>query len=135
GEFNFIELYNALVTNSVQLPISLVTPQESRGDLLTLFMLYQRQLNSGVRWDAGGDQGTFLYYVLAPTLMTYGLTTRAASKDTRDTLGLDASETSPTGYKFYALLERWRVYNDELMKEDITKTENVAPRTGSSTTA
>lgn len=129
GEFNFRELYNALLTHKVQLPISLHSQQlGNKGDLLTLFMLYQRQLNTGVNWNQGGDQGTFLYYVLAPTLMTYGLIKRTPDRSKRDTLKLDIFETSQIGFKFYALLERWRVYNDELMKDDITKTENAAPK-------
>ncbi len=128
GDFNFRELYNALLTHKVKLPNSLHSHEfGNQSDLLTLFMLYQRQLNTGVNWNHGGDQGTFLYYVLAPTLMTYGLVKRTSDRSKRDTLKLDIFETSQTGFKFYALLERWRVYNDELMKDDITKTENAAP--------
>jgi len=124
GEFSFRELYNALLTHKVNLPISLTSPQtDPKGDLLTLFMLFQRQLNVGIEWNHGGDQGIFMYHILGPTLMTYGLTEKARTKNKADSLKLDIIQTSPTGYKFYAMLERWRVYNDVIMKDDVTKTQ------------
>ena len=129
GNFTFRELYNALLTHKLDLPISLAaTSQDGKGDLLMLFVLYQRQLNKGADWNQGGDQGTFLYYVLGPTLMSYGLTELTPCKNKADTLKLDLIITSKTGYEFYAMLERWRVYNDEVMKDDITKTEISKPK-------
>ena len=43
-------------------------------------------------------------------------------KNKGDHLGLDIIQTSLVGYEFYSLLERWRVYRDELMKDDIMST-------------
>ncbi len=124
GNFTFRELYNALLTHRIELPASLRSSQsDSKCDLLTLFILYQRQLNIGIEWDHAGDQGFFMYHSLAPTLMTYGLAEKAPSKNKADSLGLDIIQTSEVGYKFYALIERWRVYNDEVMNDDISKTE------------
>lgn len=124
GDFSFRELYNALLTHRIDLPASLRSSQpDSKCDLLTLFILYQRQLNIGIEWDHPGDQGNFMYNSLAPTLMTYGLAEKASSKNKTDSLGLDIIQTSEVGYKFYALLERWRVYNNEIMNDDISKTE------------
>lgn len=101
GEFTFRELYNALLTHKVNLPISLTSPQtDPKGDLLSLFMLFQRQLNMGVEWDHGGDQGTFMYHVLGPTLMTYGLTEKASTKNKADSLGLDIVNLLPVATNF-----------------------------------
>ena len=110
GEFSFRELYNALLTHKIGLPVSLKSEfEDGKLDLLTLFVLYQRQLNKGIDWEMGGDQGIFLYHVLGPTLMSYGLTELTENRNKADSLGLESIVTSKTGYSFYALMERWRV--------------------------
>lgn len=125
GNFTFRELYNALLTHKIDTPINLMGPGvDKQTDLLLLFILYQRQLNLGSEWDH--DQ--FTYYTLGPTLMTYGLTEKVPTTNKLDSVGSDIIHTSKIGYEFYSLLERWRVYNDEIMKEDVTKTEIERPR-------
>jgi len=120
GNFSFRELYNALLTHKIDTPMNLMGPgMESQIDLLTLFILYQRQLNLGAEW----EHDHFTHYILAPTLMTYGLTEKAPTTNKLDMVGSDLIQTSKVGFEFYALLERWRVYNDEIMKDDVTKTE------------
>lgn len=124
GYYTFRELYNALLTHKINLPPNLTRPiGDKKGDLLTLFVLYQRQLNIGAEW----NHDNFTYYILGPTLMTYGLTEKAPTKNKLDSVGSDIIQTSEMGFKFYALLEKWRVYNDERMKEDITKTGDTEP--------
>ena len=91
--------------------------QANKGNLLTLFILYQRQFNLGVEWE--GD--TYLYYTLGPTLMSYGLTEKALTKNKLDSIGNDIIQTSKVGLEFYAMIERFRIYNDENMKDDITQ--------------
>lgn len=119
GNFTFRELYNALLTHKIETPMNLMGPGMDREiDLLILFILYQRQLNLGSEW----QHDHFTHYTLGPTLMTYGLTEKVPTTNKLDSVGSEMIQTSKIGYEFYALLERWRVYNDEIMKDDITIT-------------
>jgi hypothetical protein len=125
GSFTFRELYNALLTHKIDTPINLMGPGvENQTDLLILFILYQRQLNLGAEW----DHDHFTYYTLGPTLMTYGLTAKIPTTNKLDIVGSDMIQTSKIGFEFYSLLERWRVYNDEIMEDDVTKTEIERPK-------
>lgn len=118
GNFTFRELYNALLTHKIEAPINLVgVIQEKEINLLNLFILYQRQFNLGVEWE--GDD--FSYYTLGPLLMSYGLTEKAPTKNKMDSIGSDIIQTSSIGIEFHSMLERFRVYNDENMKDDTTK--------------
>lgn len=131
GNFTFRELYNALLTHKIETPMNLMGPgMERQTDLLILFILYQRQLNLGAEW----EHDHFTHYVLGPTLMTYGLTEKVPTTNKLDSVGSDMIQTSKVGYEFYALLERWRVYNDEIMKDDVTKTDTEKPKTKQRTT-
>lgn len=124
GNFTFRELYNALLTHKIDTPMNLIgMGLEEQIDLLLLFVLYQRQLNLGSEW----EHDHFTHYILGPTLMTYGLTEKVPTTNKLDIVGSDMIQTSKIGYEFYALLERWRVYNDEIMKDDVTKTETAKP--------
>lgn len=114
GNFTFRELYNALLTHKIEATLDL---HVRKMDLLTLFILYQRQFNLGVEWE--GDH--FSHYTLGPLLMSYGLTEKAPTKNKLDVIGDDLIQTSKIGFKFYALLEKFRVYNDENMKDDVFK--------------
>lgn len=126
GNFTFRELYNALLTHKINTPSYLMgAGTENKTDLLVLFILYQRQLNLGSEW----EHDHFTHYILGPTLMTYGLTEKAPTTNKLDSIGSDMIQTSKVGYEFYALLERWRVYNDEIMKDDVTKTDTEKPKT------
>jgi len=125
GNFTFRELYNALLTHKIETPMNLTGPgMEGQTDLLILFILYQRQLNRGSEW----EHDHFTHYTLGPTLMTYGLTEKVPTTNKLDSVGSDMIQTSKIGYEFYALLERWRVYNDEIMKDDVTKTDTDKPK-------
>lgn len=123
GYFTFRELYNAMITHQLEAPIELRKPGVIYIDLLTLFTLYQRQLNMGARW----EHDTFTYYVLGSTLMSYGLTEKVPTTDKDDTLGMDIIQTSPVGFEFLSMLERFRVYNNLNMEDDITKTGSLKP--------
>lgn len=118
GNFTFRELYNALLTHEIQAPLDMLKYlQGNKINLLTLFIIYQRQFNLGVEWE--GDN--FLYYTLGPTLISYGLSEKAPTKNKLDEMGIDIIQTSKIGIEFYAMIERFRVYNDENMKDDITQ--------------
>lgn len=124
GNFTFRELHNSLLTHRIDLPISLRSQElGNQLDLMTLFVLFQRQLNIGVSWDQPGDQGMFLYQNLGPTLMSYGLTEKAAEKNKADSLGLDIIQTSSLGQKYLSMVEKWRLFNDEKLVDDASKTK------------
>jgi hypothetical protein len=124
GNFTFRELHNSLLTHKIDLPISLRSQEfGNQLDLMTLFVLFQRQLNIGVSWDQPGDQGMFLYQDLGPTLMSYGLTEKAPEKNKADALGLDIIQTSAVGQKYLSMVEKWRIYNDEKLVDDPSKTK------------
>ena len=55
--------------------------------------------------------------------MTYGLIEKVPTTNKLDKIGSEMIQTSKIGYEFHALLERWRVYNDEISIDDITKVE------------
>lgn len=112
GNFTFRELYNALLTQKVQIPQSLsATGALEKGDLLSLYILFHRKFNLGVDWNHPGDQGNFMYNTLGPALMAYGLTERTPCRNKKDVLEEDIIQTSKDGYYFFALLERLRINN------------------------
>lgn len=120
GNFTFRELHNSLLTNRIDLPVSLQSNEYAKHlDLTTLFVLFQRKLNIGINWNELGDQGFFLYYVLAPTLMSYGLTEKTPEKNSTDMLGIDNIQTSEIGYKYLSSVEKWRIYNNENITDTI----------------
>jgi hypothetical protein len=119
GNFTFRELYNALLTHEIEAPLEMLQYlKDGKIDLLALFISYQRHFNLGVEW----KEDHYSHYTLGPTLMSYGLTERVPNKNKSDSLGIDMIQTSKVGLEFYAMLERFRVYNDENMKGDSTQT-------------
>lgn len=126
GHFSFRELYNALLTNKVDTPFNLMRPgMDANIDLLTLLILYQRQLNLGANW----QHDTFTYYTLAPMLMSYGLTEKYPTTDTDDSVGMDMIQLSENGIKFLSYLEKYRVYRDEEIEDDISLTDTISKET------
>lgn len=116
GNFTFRELYNALLTHKMDRHPNLNMPGiDTSMDLLTLFFSYQKMLNLGVEWE--GDH--FTYYHLCPTLMTYGLVEKVPTTNKTDVIGNEMCQTSKIGYEFFALLEKWRVYNDDSIEDEI----------------
>lgn len=130
GNFTFRELYNSLLTHKIETPPNLAgSPETVDGiDLLTLFMLYQSILNLGVEW----EHDFFAYHKLGPILLSYGLTEKVPTTNKADSLGLEMIQTSKIGHEFWALLEKWRVYNNEIMNDKseslkIEKSKNYKP--------
>lgn len=117
GEYNFAELYNALILHTVPNPPSLVTIGFNEANLITYFTLYQRKFNMGVGWNDGGDQGNHMYYTIGPLLISYGLLERARPSDNTDPLNKDIIQTSEKGYRFLQLLSLWRLYNKEKLSD------------------
>lgn len=124
GNFSFRELYNALLTHKITTPINLMGPGiPKETDLLSLFVLYMRIFNQGVEWEHDYDT----YYLLGPILMSYELVEKVPTPNKLDTLGLEVIQTSKVGYEFYAMLEKWRVYNEKFADENLEKLRTPKP--------
>jgi hypothetical protein len=118
GNFTFRELYNALLTHKIATPINLMGPERPKEiDLLAIFSLYIRIFNQGVEWQH--DNNT--YYLYGPLLMSYGIIEKVPTTNKLDTIGSDMIQTSKIGFEFYAMLEKWRIYNEETIDEDLDK--------------
>jgi hypothetical protein len=114
GNFTFRELHNALLTHTID------TPNNLRGqdvpdtiDLLTIFKAYARIFNQGVQWEDNMDT----YYKIGPILMSYGIIEKVPTTNKQDTIGMEMLQTSKIGYDFLAMLQKWRVYNNDVFDE------------------
>lgn len=110
GNYTFKELYNILLTETF--PVTTMRMQMSgmsalTDDLLILFRIYYTYLNKGVDFDDNIDDGSYLYSVLAPRLVGYGLV-EAYQKPLNDLPDQTevAYKTSELGHKFHASLEK-----------------------------
>ena len=76
-------------------------------DLLMLFRMYYTYLNKGIDFDDNIQDGGYLYSVLAPKLVGYGLV-EAYDKPLRDLPDQKkvAYKTSELGHRFHASLEK-----------------------------
>lgn len=109
GNYKFKELYEILRNQNY--PVGTVgmgysgrkPPQEN---LLSLFHTYSPILNRGIDLDSNLDDGGYLYGVLAPKLVGYGLVNKLESKNLEINVMDIKYETSEVGHKFFALLEK-----------------------------
>jgi hypothetical protein len=109
GNYKFKELYQIL--SSQNLPIGTVGMSFSGrkppdNDLLTLFHVYSGYFNKGIDLNSNVGDGGYLYGVLAPKLLGYGLLDKIESKNLKIDVIDTKYQTSEVGYKFYALLEK-----------------------------
>lgn len=76
-------------------------------DLLMLFRLYYTYLNKGVDFDDNIDDGSYLYSILAPRLVGFGLVDayQKPLNDLPDRTEV-AYKTSELGHKFHASLDK-----------------------------
>lgn len=114
GNFTFRELHNALLTHIIETPSRLHTygtPETI--DLLTVFKVYARIFNQGVQWEDDMDT----YYKIGPTLMSYGIIEKVPTTNKSDTIGMEMLQTSKIGFEFLAMMEKWRVYNNDSFDE------------------
>jgi hypothetical protein len=110
GNYTFKELYNILLTE--KLPIATrgmemfgqLAPDD---DLLTLFQLYYIHLNTGVEFDDNIGDGYYLYSILAPRFVGFGLVD-SYQAPIRNLPGETkvAYKISELGRKFHASLEK-----------------------------
>jgi hypothetical protein len=109
GNYKFKELYKIL--SNQNLPIGTVgmgysgkkPPQE---DLLTMFHAYTTFFNKGIKLEDDNDDGGYLYGVLAPKLVGYGLVDKIETKNLKIDVMDVKYQTSEVGHKFFALLEK-----------------------------
>lgn len=113
GNFTFRELHNALLTHMIETPERLSYNAPTTIDLLTVFKIYARIFNQGVQWEDDMDT----YYKIGPTLMSYGIIEKVPTTNKSDTIGMEMLQTSKIGYEFLAMLEKWRVYNNDEFEE------------------
>ena len=126
GNYTFKEMYNILLTETF--PVTTMRMQMSgmpapTDNLLMLFRIYYTYLNKGVDFDDHIDDGGYLYSVLAPRLVGYGLV-EAYQKQLNDLPDQTevAYKTSELGHKFHASLEK--VILPEKIKEYKEKMKN-----------
>ena len=110
GNYTFTELHNILLTETF--PVTTNGMQMSgmnapNDDLLMLFRIYYIYLNKGVGFDDNIEDGSYLYSVLAPRFVGYGLVDvyQKPLNDLPDRTEV-AYKTSLLGHKFYASLEK-----------------------------
>jgi hypothetical protein len=109
GNYKFKELYHILANQNypvrtVVMEWSGQTPPED--DMLTMFHLYIPIFNKGINLNDELDDGGYLYGVLAPKLIGYGLLDKIETKNLQIDVIDTKYQTSEVGYKFYALLEK-----------------------------
>lgn len=108
GDFTFRELFNALLTRSVNVP-----HLEKEYDLLTLFKSSERHLNVGLNIDEPGELSAFIFFNLAPILVSYGLVDVVYQEsDTSNGKKLQTFVTSKTGLQFRVTLAKWQLYKE-----------------------
>lgn len=109
GNFKFKELYIVLQSQNYQVKtvgMGFSNQEAPENDLLTLFMLYTPMINMGVTLDRPHDDGGYLYGVLCPKLISYGLVTKTITREEElsspEYIRYDMSEI---GHKFHSLVE------------------------------
>lgn len=119
GNYTFKELHNILFTETF--PVTTMRMQMSgmpapTDNLLFLFRMYYSYLNKGIDFDDNIDDGGYLYSVLAPKFVGYGLV-EAYQKPLNDLPDRTevAYKTSELGHKFHASIDK--AYLPEKIKE------------------
>lgn len=110
GNYKFKELYAVLQRQNY--PVQTMGMQYSGqaapdGNLLAVFMAYAPVINMGVTLDRPHNDGGYLYGVLCPKLISYGLVRKTVIEEE----GLGAIERvrydmSELGHKFHSLMEK-----------------------------
>ncbi|AEA45342.1 hypothetical protein [Fluviicola taffensis] len=109
GNYKFGELYHILLNQNLPFGTNGMNwsgqepPQE---DLLNMFHVYSPFFNKGVTLNDELNDGGYLYGVLAPKLVGYGLLEKIETKNLQIDVMDIKYQTSEVGYKFYALLEK-----------------------------
>ena len=109
GNYKFKELYAILSNQNYEVGtvgMGYSGRKPPKEDLLTLFYTYSPLLNKGINLDDNLKDGGYLYGVLAPKLVGYGIVNKIESKNLQIDVIDVKYETSEIGHKFFALLEK-----------------------------
>lgn len=60
--------------------------------------------------------------------MSYGLTEKYPTTDKNDSVGNDMIQLSENGIKFLSYLEKYRVYRNEEVDDDISLTDKISQK-------
>ncbi len=110
GNYKFKELYSIL--QGQNFPVETVGMKYSgrkapEDNLLLLFMTYSSMINVGVTLNSSHDDSGYLYGILCPKFVSYGLVTKNVIKELElGSVEMIRYETSELGHKFYALVEK-----------------------------
>jgi ABC-type multidrug transport system fused ATPase/permease subunit len=109
GDYTFEELYKILQNQNLPVQtrgMEWANKEAPKEDLLTLFRMYKVYLNMEVTSDAPFGDGGYIYGVLCPKLVSYGIVEKIDYKDSRSGLDMIKYETTEIGHKFYRLVEK-----------------------------
>ena len=115
GDYTFKDLYQILRSQTLPLTTNAMQwmgRQAPKDDLLVQFYIYKMYLNMGVSLDLDTGDGGYLYGILCPKLVSYGLVERIDYKDTRTEMDLIKYQTTENGNKFYVTLEKLLVLKE-----------------------
>jgi len=108
GNYRYKELYDILNSHNLPIVNNLMQwshkepPKES---VLVQFATYISLINTGITAGSHVDQDGYLYGILCPYLLSFGLVTQTELESTRD-FTLYSYRTSENGFKFYSYLQK-----------------------------
>ena len=109
GNYKFKELYKILQNQNYPIGtngMSWSRQKPPEDDLLTMFHNFSTFFNRGINLEDDLDDGGYLYGVLAPKLVSYGLLDKIETKNLQINAMDIKYQTSEIGHKFYALIEK-----------------------------
>jgi uncharacterized membrane protein len=110
GNYKFKELYSILqgqVYKIQTVGMKYAGRKAPVDNLLILFMAYAPKMNKGVTLDSSHDDSGYLYGVLCPKFVSYGLVIKTIIREQElGDVELLRYETSDLGHKFHSLVEK-----------------------------
>ena len=109
GNFTFKQLYLILQNQNLQvgtLSMNFSGTPPPQENLLILFQLYISYMNTGVTIESHIGDGGYLYAILCPKLISYGLVDKIEIKNSELNIIEIKYQTSELGKKFYSFIEK-----------------------------
>ncbi len=109
GNYKFKELYQILQNQNYPIGTNGMNwsgQKPPEDDLLTMFHTFITFFNRGLNLDDNLEDGGYLYGILAPKLVGYGLVDKIETKNLQIDVMDIKYQTSEVGHKFFALLEK-----------------------------
>jgi hypothetical protein len=109
GNYKFKEMYQILQNQNYPIETNGMNwsgQKPPEDDLLTMFHTFITFFNRGLNLDDNLEDGGYLYGILAPKLVGYGLVDKIESKNLQIDVMDIKYQTSEVGHKFFALLEK-----------------------------